>query len=162
MKASIAYWSDKVAPVTRKMWTQAAKVSLSESSYRPSLPFRWYLKWDRNKSSFWAIWKRISDTSGQLSFYFQGRHITTLRGIYLVKSKSRTGYLCMVSHAASIRIALPFSSHTDNFLPVVWPQLPELHWKTKSREQINCQLFLKLAAVLLWWIYFFLALNTWN
>ena len=52
VKVSVAYLSDKVASVTGKMHTQAAKVSLSESSYRLSLPFRWYLKSDRNKSSF--------------------------------------------------------------------------------------------------------------
>lgn len=137
VKVSVAYLSDKVASVTGKMHTQAAKVSLSESSYRLSLPFRWYLKSDRNKSSFWVLWKSISDTSGQLSFYFQGRLVTTLCGTYLVKSglEPWTGCPCLVSHRASDRIALalPFWSHTYNFLPVVWPQLPELHWDDKKQ-----------------------------
>lgn len=89
----------------------------------------------QDKSSFWATWKSISDTLGQLSSYFQGRHITTLHGTYLVKSglEPWQGCSCLVSHTASDRTALPFSSHPDNSWPVVWPQLPELHWDDRKQ-----------------------------
>lgn len=129
--------------------------------YRLSLPFRRYLRWDRNESSFQAIRKRISDTWGQLSFHFQGRQITTLRGTNSVSSGLSPGQGVRACFLLQPLTEQHCHFQATQIISYLWSGLSCLNsiGMTESREQIKCQLFLKLPAVTFTMNIFFLGLE---